>query len=415
MNLLHFRLALVAFGILLLTAACSLSTEESASAPTASTIQTLPPLGVTLAAPSATGQPPFTVTPDWTATPVNCAVRADWPTYTVASGDTLSSIARQFNTTTNPLVVANCLTDPNLLSVGQVLRVPSTLSDSNFTTNGINGVEVLAFTASPTVVNPGESITLTWNTRGAARVNLTLETGYIDSDGRLAPWTWRRTDLPTQGSIVTDPIPSLPGMSGGTIRLAAFDGDDNNNPTGIPGGEGISDAVAHTEIEILCATPYFFAAQGHTLNTGTCASAPVEDITAIYQPFEQGFAIRRADTGEIVVFSLVGSQSLMYVVDTSGATAETPPSGLYAPGATFAGVWSGHLTYRLSNTSAWPDTTTISGRDALGWATAPEQTYTMRRQPDDPHPFGAEFRTMFFTVPDGRIVAADTYHWQFIN
>jgi LysM repeat protein len=55
----------------------------------------------------------------------SCVVRGDWQTYTVVSGDTLGSIARRANTTINNLVSGNCLANPNLLNVGQVLRVPS--------------------------------------------------------------------------------------------------------------------------------------------------------------------------------------------------------------------------------------------------------------------------------------------------
>jgi putative chitinase len=44
--------------------------------------------------------------------------------YIVQSGDTLASIARKFGTTTNALMSANNLTNPNLIYVGQKLNVP---------------------------------------------------------------------------------------------------------------------------------------------------------------------------------------------------------------------------------------------------------------------------------------------------
>lgn len=43
--------------------------------------------------------------------------------YVVVSGDTLFGIARRFGTTAAELVALNALSDPNLLSIGQVLRV----------------------------------------------------------------------------------------------------------------------------------------------------------------------------------------------------------------------------------------------------------------------------------------------------
>ncbi|MFB7738233.1 peptidoglycan-binding protein [Streptomyces sp. NPDC056112] len=47
-------------------------------------------------------------------------------TYTVKSGDTLTSIAKACGTTVDELVKANGLKDPNRLAVGQVLKLPST-------------------------------------------------------------------------------------------------------------------------------------------------------------------------------------------------------------------------------------------------------------------------------------------------
>jgi murein DD-endopeptidase MepM/ murein hydrolase activator NlpD len=44
--------------------------------------------------------------------------------YVVRSGDTLTSIARRFGTTVEAIMVANNLTDPNLIFVGQVLLIP---------------------------------------------------------------------------------------------------------------------------------------------------------------------------------------------------------------------------------------------------------------------------------------------------
>lgn len=45
-------------------------------------------------------------------------------TYTVIRGDTLGSIAARFSTTPQELAAANGISDPNLISVGQVLRIP---------------------------------------------------------------------------------------------------------------------------------------------------------------------------------------------------------------------------------------------------------------------------------------------------
>ena len=46
-------------------------------------------------------------------------------TYTVKKGDTLSAIAKKFNTTVGALVALNGIKDPNRIEVGQVLRITS--------------------------------------------------------------------------------------------------------------------------------------------------------------------------------------------------------------------------------------------------------------------------------------------------
>lgn len=53
------------------------------------------------------------------------ALRANTKTYTVKSGDTLSSIARAYGVTVTALATANQLTDVNRINVGQVLLIPS--------------------------------------------------------------------------------------------------------------------------------------------------------------------------------------------------------------------------------------------------------------------------------------------------
>ena len=53
-----------------------------------------------------------------------CRIRTDWPLYTVVAGDTLGSIALRTNSTISALAVANCLSNPDSIQLGQQLRVP---------------------------------------------------------------------------------------------------------------------------------------------------------------------------------------------------------------------------------------------------------------------------------------------------
>lgn len=55
---------------------------------------------------------------------ITCQPRTDWQLYIVVSGDTLFNIASRANTTTQALIEANCLTNPDVIEAGQQLRVP---------------------------------------------------------------------------------------------------------------------------------------------------------------------------------------------------------------------------------------------------------------------------------------------------
>ncbi|NBU23036.1 MAG: LysM peptidoglycan-binding domain-containing protein [Actinobacteria bacterium] len=46
-------------------------------------------------------------------------------TYTVKAGDTLASIARSLGVSATALATLNGITNPNLIRIGQVLKVPS--------------------------------------------------------------------------------------------------------------------------------------------------------------------------------------------------------------------------------------------------------------------------------------------------
>lgn len=59
--------------------------------------------------------------------------------YVVQSGDTLAAIARRFGTTTAELVRLNGLADPDRLSIGQQLKVPSSGSGTEPATGGASG------------------------------------------------------------------------------------------------------------------------------------------------------------------------------------------------------------------------------------------------------------------------------------
>lgn len=57
----------------------------------------------------------------------------NYTTYTVVKGDTLYSIAKRYNTTVDTIKNLNNLTS-NTLSIGQVLKIPTSSSGNNYIT-----------------------------------------------------------------------------------------------------------------------------------------------------------------------------------------------------------------------------------------------------------------------------------------
>ena len=90
--------------------------------PTVSPTATPKPTTTATPRPSATVSPTPTMTPRPTSTPTSSA--AVTVSYRVLAGDTLGSIARKFGVTTTALQTLNKISDPRLLQVGQLLRIP---------------------------------------------------------------------------------------------------------------------------------------------------------------------------------------------------------------------------------------------------------------------------------------------------
>jgi LysM repeat protein len=99
--------------------------------------------------PTATATPSDTPTAQFTDTPTATPGPSPTPapiTYTVAEGDTLYDISVQYNVSLCELMAANQITNPSLVSVGQVLTVP------------LGGLELPTATALPADIGPGSLI-----------------------------------------------------------------------------------------------------------------------------------------------------------------------------------------------------------------------------------------------------------------
>jgi len=113
---------------------------------------------LTLAAPfiTATDIPQISVATQVPQAPIACSYPANWAVYTVQAGDTLGTIAQRAQTTIDQLMSANCLSNPDLISVGQALHVPNALATRvTVTPAAPNNATVGAIAISPSILVNG--------------------------------------------------------------------------------------------------------------------------------------------------------------------------------------------------------------------------------------------------------------------
>ncbi len=87
-----------------------------------------PTQAVQIASATSTNTPTVTSSPTATKPPTSepqpCTPRTSWIAYRVQRGESLSLLAQRAGTTTAEVVVGNCLDNPSLLEVGQVIYLP---------------------------------------------------------------------------------------------------------------------------------------------------------------------------------------------------------------------------------------------------------------------------------------------------
>jgi hypothetical protein len=107
-------------------------------------------------------------------------------TYTVVSGDTLSGIAKRFNTTVNYLAKLNNIANVNLIYVGQVLKITETVSASGSSSSGGSGSS-----------SSSSSSTTTKKASSPAATKATIDAFGLQSDTDrtiFATWSWNRSN-----------------------------------------------------------------------------------------------------------------------------------------------------------------------------------------------------------------------------
>ncbi len=128
----------------------TLETQETAAALDTTTA----PLTVATTAPTAGAG---------TATTAATTPAGGGQTYTVASGDALSTIAARFQTSVKAIQDANGIEDPNKIFVGQKLQIPPPTTPPATTATTLAGAGTVTSTASPTTaaVTPPPAVTAT--------------------------------------------------------------------------------------------------------------------------------------------------------------------------------------------------------------------------------------------------------------
>jgi hypothetical protein len=204
--------------------------------------------------------------------------------------------------------------------------------------------QIVSFTSDQGEVNPGENVTLRWDTANASRAVLQQYGADNTSYGEIG--------VAPDGSIVL-PI-TVQERLYHTFVLNAYNGAGNNT----------SDSIT---VYIRCPDTYFFAPSADTYRWD-CPAGPVAASDAAEQYFEGGRMIWLGT--EKVIYVLLNDGGLYTYADTwtegqpEVDAGITPPAGRYKPVRGFGRVWGSDPYIR----------------SRLGWAMAPERGYAVQFQ-----------------------------------
>jgi LysM repeat protein len=130
-------------------------------------------------------------------------------TYMVKAGDTLSQLAQKFNVSLDGLVAANPNVNPNAMSVGQVLKIPSQQNPAGAATPTPVPVSVKQIACHPTLDGGMWCFVLVHNDSAGLMEDISAQITLIDSGGK-----------PLAGQTATPPLDILSPNS--SLPLIAF-------------------------------------------------------------------------------------------------------------------------------------------------------------------------------------------------
>ena len=245
------------------------------------------------------------------------------------------------------------------------------------------GPRISRFQVSPQRAEPGDVVTLAWETHGG-QAQICPSARYVLS----TPADCRSVSASGQMRF------TIPGEASG-FGYVDF-------TLKVWGGSGDMDAVRTSTLSVglICPTPWFFSDE---MRAGVCPREAIESYAAA-QRFQHGLMIWIEEMGRYAVLheaplphdptrkrvTLI-NDPLEIVRDTSSAV--TPPEGLHAPVSGFGLVWRGDVSR------------SPGFREALGWALAPEFGYTTIYQCDDARPSGGRsWQMCTLQGPDGEVI-----------
>lgn len=226
-------------------------------------------------------------------------------------------------------------------------------------------VGIASFTISPPTINPGDTITLTWQATGEQAAIYRLEPGGPPTDMHTVPLS-------------------------GTLVLQTSAALRNQVSYVLYAGAGGSTASATVSAVIQCPDKWFFAQP-----PAGCPSGPGTLISMAAERFEHGLMIWVSGQDRIYILFGDGA-SPGWSAQSNGWFAGqpemdpslTPPAGLFQPVRGFGFAW------RASNA-----TFGMTVRERLGWATEPEAALTGGYQCDS----AAKYNHCYLSGPGGAV------------
>lgn len=330
-----------------------------------------------------------------------CAAPADWPVYVVQRGDTLARIALRYGTSLSTLTAANCLFNPNLIYAGQPLHVPPTPG-----TVVNNPPPVIYPSDLAATYQAFERGFMTWKAGTGEIAVYYAPSGVIANGGSV------RIFSPQSYGYLPDNTNPITQQPAGTIRPVYGFGKVWSNYTDVQQALGWATASENGYLMRVyppnAATYQFtlpdsrtvyvsnnalwsFTSSGIPVVVPPAPAGPVVTTTSTaFQPYQGGFMIWEAHTGNVVAFYSSGSYQV-FAASTYSSLRDNPvpdavPAGLVRPAFGLGKVWGNYPTVR----------------QALGWATQGESYYLPSfRSSSNP---STGYPQTCFVLPDGRFV-----------